>query len=77
MKSKQRNLLPKYIPGLEVVDSNHWMKLCFEYKDLFEEPGTTVERGMKHQIDLLDSNAPLKYYNLYRISQVKLDEFKI
>ena len=36
--------------------------MCAEYKDLFEEPGTPVEQDIKHQIDLLDPDASVKYH---------------
>ena len=46
--SKESQYIPKWTPGSEVVDPDRWTKLCAEYKDLFEEPGTPVERDIKH-----------------------------
>ena len=65
--SKEPKYIPKYTPGSEVVDPDHWIELCAEYKDLFEEPGTPVERDIKHQIDLLNLDAPVKYHKKYRL----------
>ena len=35
-----------------------------------------VERAIKHKIDLLDPNAPIKYHKQYRMSQQELEECK-
>ena len=55
---------PQYIPkktlGLDVVDPDHWIKLYAIYKDLFEEPSTLVEWDIKHQIDVLNLDMPVK-----------------
>ena len=59
---KEPQYRPKWTPGLEVVETDSWIKLYAEYKDLFEEPGTTVERVIKHQIDLLNPDALVKYH---------------
>ena len=46
--SKEPQYIPKWTPGSEVVDTDCWTKLCAEYKDLFEEPGTPVKTGYKN-----------------------------
>ena len=40
---KEPQYKPKYIHISEIIDPTSWMKLCVEYKDLFKEPGTSVE----------------------------------
>ena len=60
--TKEPQYIPKWIPGSEVVDPDCWIKLCTEYKDLYGEPGNPVEQVIKHQIDLLNPNAPVKHH---------------
>ena len=73
-QAKNSNIYPNGHLESEVVDPDYWKKFCSEYKDLFEEPGTPVERDIKHQIDLLNPDAPVKYHKQYRMSQQELDE---
>ena len=47
-KSKEPQYIPKWTPRSKVVDLDRWIKLCAEYKELFEEPGIPVERDIKH-----------------------------
>ena len=61
-RSKEPQFIPKWTPRSEIVDLDCWIKSCAEYKDLFEGPGTPVKRDIKHQIDLLNPDAPVKSY---------------
>ena len=67
--SRKPQYIPRSIPRPEVVDPDRWKKLYAEYKDQFEEPGTPVERDIKHQIGILNPNAPVKYHKQCRMSQ--------
>ena len=60
--TKEPQYIPKQTPVSEVINYNQWIKLCAEYKDLIGEPGTLVESGIKHQIDLLNPDATVKYH---------------
>ena len=61
-QAQNLNTYPNKIPGSEVVDPDYWIKLCAKYKDPFKKPGTPVEQDIKHQIDLLIPDAPVKYH---------------
>ena len=66
---KEPQQVPKCTPRSDLIDLDCWNKLCIEYKDLFNEPDTIVEWEIKHWIDLLTPNAPIKYHKQYRILQ--------
>ena len=74
--SKEPQYIPKQILRAEVTDPHCWIKLCAECMDLFQKPGTPFERDIKHQIDWLNPDAPVKYYKQYRKSQYELYECK-
>ena len=44
--SKKAQYIPKGTPRAEVVNADRWTKLYGENEDLFEEPGTPVERDI-------------------------------
>ena len=54
--------------------ASHWDDLCHEYSDLFEAPGFPVEHQIKHCIDLLNPNLPVKHHRQYCISPTELEE---
>lgn len=59
---------PQWASEEHVVDKQRWIDLCARYKDVFEAPGMPVDRSIKHRIDLLNPNAPIKYHRQYRMS---------
>ena len=56
--------------------ASHWDDLCRKYSDLFEAPGFPVERQIKHRIDLLNPNLPVKHHRQYRMSPTELEEVR-
>ena len=54
--------------------ASHWDNLCHEYSDLFGASGLPIEHQIKHCIDLLNPNLPVKHYRQYYISPTKLEE---
>ena len=46
--SKEPQYIPNYIPVLEQIDPDYWMKLFAKYKDLFGEIDALGEWGIKH-----------------------------
>ena len=57
-----------------LVKLPRWDNLCCEYSDLFEAPGFPVEYQIKHHIDLLNPNLPVKHHRQYYISPTELEE---
>ena len=54
--------------------ASHWDNLYCEYSDLFEAPGFPVECQIKHCIDLLNPNLPVKHHRQYCILPTELEE---
>ena len=54
--------------------ASYWDILYHEYSDLFEAHVFPVERQIKHHIDLLNPNLPVKHYRQYHMSPTKLEE---
>ena len=48
--------------GGNAGQASHWDDLFREYSDLFEAPGFPVKRQIKHHIDLLNPNLPVKHH---------------
>ena len=59
----------------QTVDAR-WQQLCSRNADVFEEPATPKSREIKHRIDLLNPDAPIKHHVQYRMSQSELDEVR-
>ena len=51
-----------------------WDNLCHKYSDLFEAPGFPIVYQIKHCIDLLNPNLPVKHYRQYHMSPNELEE---
>ena len=43
------------LPG---TDPLYWELICSKFTDVFEKPGTTPEKAIKHEIDLLPDFVP-------------------
>ena len=48
--------------------------MLHEYSDLFEAPGFPVECQIKHHIDLLNPNLPVKHHRQYHMLPTELEE---
>ena len=60
--------------GGNASKASHWDDLCRKYSDLFEAPGFPVECQIKHCIDLLNPNLPVKHHRQYHILPTELEE---
>ena len=58
--------------GGNAGQASRWDDLCCEYSALFEAPGFPVERQIKHCIDLLNPNLPVKHHRQYCILPVRI-----
>ena len=58
-----------------VTDPSCWELICSECSDDFEKPGTTPERAIKYEIDLLSDSIP-PANRQYRLSPVELAEVR-
>ena len=54
--------------------ASHWEYLCHKYSDLFEASGFPVERQIKHHIDLLNPNLPVKHHRKCCMLPTELEE---
>ena len=62
--------------GENAGQASRWDRLCSEYSDLFTTPGFPVDRKIKHRIDLLNPNLPVKHHRQYRMSPTELEEVR-
>ena len=51
-----------------------WDNLCHRFSDLFEAPGFPVESQIKHPIDSLNPNLPVKHHRQYNMFPTELEE---
>ena len=54
---------------------SRWDNICNEFADVFAEPGTPVERAIKHKIDIQPGSVP-PAQRQYRLSPAKLAEVR-
>ena len=60
--------------GGNASKASHWDDLCRKYSDLFEASGFPVDHQIKHHIDLLNPNLPIKHHKQYCMLPTKLKE---
>ena len=65
----------RYPISAPIADLFRWLAFFAEFPDIFEPPsGLSPERGIEHEINLLDPNAPIQNHCQYHLSKQELDE---